>query len=174
MSLDKLKQTIIELINSKIPIQTVWVEVLEVDWEARTMTAVGIDDEVEYYDVLLGLGSIDLKPVIGSDCLIGIIENRDTSSFLIMINDVEEINLNTKTGISIKLSKDEITVEALNKPIRIYSGNSSVELTSNGVDITSDRGINLNGGFEALYNKIPGMPITDVSQIGVSKKVKIG
>lgn len=94
MSLEKLKQTITELIKSNIPIQTVWAEVKEVDWEERTMTVVGIDDEVEYYDVLLGLGSIDLKPKVGSSCLIGIIENRDTASFLIMVDEIEEIDIN--------------------------------------------------------------------------------
>jgi len=94
MSLDKLKQTINELIKGNIPIQTVWVTVSEVDWEDRTMTAIGIDDELEYYDVLLGLGSVDLKPKIGSDCLIGIIENRDTASFLIMVDEIEEIDIN--------------------------------------------------------------------------------
>ena len=94
MSLDKLKQTITELIKSNIPIQTVWAEVKEVDWEERTMTVVGINDEVEYYDVLLGLGSIDLKPKVGSSCLIGIIENRDTASFLIMVDEIEEIDIN--------------------------------------------------------------------------------
>ena len=94
MSLDKLKQTIIELIKGNIPIQTVWVTVSEVDWEERTMTAIGIDDELEYYDVLLGLGSIDLKPKVGSSCLIGIIENRDTASFLIMVDEIEEIDIN--------------------------------------------------------------------------------
>lgn len=94
MSLDKLKQTINELIKGNFPIQTVWVTVSEVDWEDRTMTAIGIDDELEYYDVLLGLGSIDLKPKVGSSCLIGIIENRDTASFLIMVDEIEEIDIN--------------------------------------------------------------------------------
>lgn len=94
MSLDKLKQTITELIKSNIPVQTVWAEVLEVDWQEKTMTAVGIDDEVEYYDVMLGLGSVDLKPKVGSFCLIGIIGNKDTASFLIMVDDIEEIDVN--------------------------------------------------------------------------------
>ena len=94
MSLDKLKKTLSELAKNSTPIQTVWVEVTEVDWEERTMTAIGVDDELEYYDVLLGLGSIDLKPKVGSSCLIGIIENRDTASFLIMVDEIEEIDIN--------------------------------------------------------------------------------
>ena len=73
MSLDKLKKTLSELQALKTPIQTVLVEVKEVDWGERTMTVIGIDDELEYYDVLLGLGSVNVKPKVGSNCLIGFI-----------------------------------------------------------------------------------------------------
>lgn len=96
MSLDKLKKTLAELQKNSIPIQTVWAEVTEVDWEEKTMTVIGLDDEVEYFDVLLGLGSVDLKPAVGSNCLIGIIDNNDTTPFLIMVNDVEEIDINVE------------------------------------------------------------------------------
>lgn len=96
MSLDKLKQTITELMKNNIPVQTVWVEVSEVDWEERTMTAIGIDDEVEYFDVLLGLGSLDMKPKEGSNCLIGIIENSNTVSFLIVADEIEEFEINVE------------------------------------------------------------------------------
>lgn len=96
MSLDKLKDTLAEMAKGAIPVQTVWVEVTEVDWEERTMTAIGIDDDLEYYDVLLGLGSVDLKPKTGSTCLIGIIENQNTSSFLITVNEIEEIDINVE------------------------------------------------------------------------------
>lgn len=96
MSLDKLKQTITELMKNNIPVQTVWVEVSEVDWEERTMTAIGIDDEVEYFDILLGLGSLDLKPKEGSNCLIGIIENSSTASFLMVADEIEELDINVE------------------------------------------------------------------------------
>ena len=39
MAADKLKQTLSEKIKSFVPIQTVWAEVLEVDWENKIMTA---------------------------------------------------------------------------------------------------------------------------------------
>lgn len=96
MSLDKLKTTLTELAKNNIPVQTIWVEVLDIDWEERTMTAVGIDDEVEYFDVSLGLGSVDLKPRIGSTCLIGIIENKDTSCYLLSCDEIEEIDINVE------------------------------------------------------------------------------
>ena len=96
MSLDKLKKTLSELQALKTPIQTVLVEVKEVDWGERTMTVIGIDDELEYYDVLLGLGSVDVKPKVGSNCLIGFINNSETLPFLIMADVVEEIDVKSE------------------------------------------------------------------------------
>lgn len=96
MSLDKLKITLSELQASKIPTQTVLVEVKEVNWDDRTMTVIGVDDELEYYDVLLGLGSVDVKPKVGSNCLIGFINNSETLPFLIMADEVEEIDVKSE------------------------------------------------------------------------------
>lgn len=91
--LDQLKQTLSELMKKLVPVQTVWVEVQDVDWEERTMTAVGIEDDLEYFDVLLGLESMDIKPKVGSNCIIGIVDNNDTTPFLIMAHEVEEIDI---------------------------------------------------------------------------------
>ena len=96
MSLDKLKQTLSELQKNNTQTQTVWVEVKEVDWDEKTMVALGIDDELEYYDVLLGLGSVDVKPKVGSNCLIGFINNSETLPFLIMADEVEEIDVKSE------------------------------------------------------------------------------
>ena len=174
MSFDKLKITLSELQASKIPTQTVLVEVKEVNWDDRTMTVIGVDDELEYYDVLLGLGSVDVKPKVGSNCLIGFINNSETLPFLIMADEVEEIDIKTQFKVQLNISDKGILIEAMDKSININSNNSMVSLSASGIDISSDKDIRLNGGFEALYNKVPGMPISDISQIGVAKKVKLG
>ncbi len=174
MSLDKLKQTLSELQKNNTPTQTVWVEVKEVDWDEKTMVALGIDDELEYYDVLLGLGSVDVKPKVGSNCLIGFINNSETLPFLIMADEVEEIDVKTQFKVQLNISDKGLLIEAIDKPININSNNSMVSLSASGIDISSDRDIRLNGGFEVLYNKVPGMPIIDISQIGIAKKVKVG
>lgn len=174
MSLYKLKKTLSELQKNNTPTQTVWVEVKEVDWEDRTMTAVGIDDELEFYDILLGLGSMDIKPKVGSNCLIGFIDNNETTPFLILADEIEEINVKTQFKVQLNISEKGILLEAIDKPININSNNSTISLSSNGIDISSDKDVRLNGGFEALYNKVPGMPISDISQIGIAKNVKIG
>ena len=174
MSLDKLKQTLSELQKNNTPTQTVWVEVKEVDWEEKTMTVLGIDDDLEYYDVLLGLGSVDVKPKVGSNCLIGFINNSETLPFLIMAEVIEEIDVKTQFKVQLNISDKGLLIEAIDKPININSNNSMVSLSASGIDISSDKDIRLNGGFEVLYNKVPGMPIIDISQIGIAKKVKVG
>lgn len=80
--------------NAKV--QTHWVEVLEVDWDAKTMTAKGLTDDLEFYDVLLGLGTNYRRPKVGSLCLIGLILNNEAAAFLIAAESVEEITWNVK------------------------------------------------------------------------------
>lgn len=118
MSLDKLKKTLSELQALKTPIQTVLVEVKEVDWGERTMTVIGIDDELEYYDVLLGLGSVNVKPKVGSNGLIGFINNSETLPFLIMAEVVEEIDVKSehcqlKVNDGFLLKKENETLKKL-------------------------------------------------------------
>lgn len=118
MSLDKLKITLSELQASKIPTQTVLVEVKEVNWDDRTMTVIGVDDELEYYDVLLGLGSVNVKPKVGSNCLIGFINNSETLPFLIMAEVVEEIDVKSehcqlKVNDGFLLKKENETLKKL-------------------------------------------------------------
>ncbi|MGB1307535.1 MAG: hypothetical protein ACPG6B_01395 [Oceanihabitans sp.] len=77
-------------IGRQIQVQTHWAEVTEVDWEAKTMTVKGTLDGLEFYDVLLGLGSWTRKPKLGATCLIGSILNKSAASFLIDCNEIEE------------------------------------------------------------------------------------
>lgn len=93
MSVDKLKQAINEKIKSFANVQTIWVEADEIDWENKTMTAIGVSDDLPYYDVLLGLESLVIKPKKGSTCLIGLIENDATKPFLIWVNEVESYEI---------------------------------------------------------------------------------
>lgn len=76
--------------NAKIQVH--WAEVMAVDWETKTMTVKGLIDDLEFYDVLLGLGSVFKKPTVGTKCLIGLILNNDAAAFLIEAEAVEEIS----------------------------------------------------------------------------------
>ena len=141
--------------------------------------SVKFNDGFELSDIRLkvtatGENSLVMIPEIGSTVLMISTDGTIANLTIIKMDKASEIYLHTTKGVFVKVSGAGITIETINKPIRINSGNSSVAITDNGVDIISDKQISLNGGFEALYNKVPGMPITDVSQIGVSQKVKIG
>lgn len=70
-----------------------WVTADEVDWEAQTMTASG-EDDLKFFDVLLGLGTVAVKPVIGTDCLIAIVENDDATAFMLYADEAELIAYN--------------------------------------------------------------------------------
>lgn len=89
-NLKRLKTALDERQKSFVKVQVRWATVTAVDWEAKTMTATGLLDDLPYHDVLLGTGSFYRKPVVGTDCLIGMIENQDAASFLIDAESIEE------------------------------------------------------------------------------------
>lgn len=70
-----------------------WVTATEVDWDAKTMTANDIDG-LPYYDVLLGLGTVAIKPIKNTDCLIAIVEGHEETAFLLYANEAELICYN--------------------------------------------------------------------------------
>lgn len=83
--------------------QLVWATVKTVDWSKKTMVATDLIDELDYYDVLLGIGSIYKKPKIGAKCLLGVLGNKASATFLIETQEVEEIVVKSdKTIFKIK------------------------------------------------------------------------
>ena len=103
MSLDKLNKAVTDKIKSFVSVQTIWVEADEIDWEEKTMNAIGVSDDLPYYDILLGLDSILIKPKKGATCLIGLIDNNPTTPFLIWANETEEY--------SIKVENTELKID---------------------------------------------------------------
>lgn len=84
--------------------------VTEVDWEAKTATVKGVIDDLEFYDVLLGLGSIYVKPEKGSLCLIGVILGNEAQTFLISAASVEGFDLVDKIGFKCSLNNGLMTI----------------------------------------------------------------
>jgi hypothetical protein len=70
-----------------------WVTATSIDWDGKLMDATDSDD-LPYYDVLLGVGSIAVKPVLNTDCLIAIVEDDECSAFLLYANEVELLQYN--------------------------------------------------------------------------------
>lgn len=85
-----------------------------VDWEARTMEAKGVSDNLPYYDVMLGLGAIDIRPKQGATCLIGVLEGKGAYSFLLSASEVEEVQINSgKLIINKGENGSVVNIEAL-------------------------------------------------------------
>jgi len=103
-----------ELLSKKmgkeVKVQTHWTTATEIDWEAKTMTVKGVTDGLEFYDVLLGLGSIYKKPKLGTSCLIGVIQNQAAATFLIDAAEIDELLIEDKTGFKCHLKDGKLTL----------------------------------------------------------------
>ncbi len=77
-----------------------------VNWEEKTMTALGVSDDVPYEGVQLGFGYVDVKPAKNSVCLIGILEGKEALTFLINAENIELVEVKTKDIITINGGKN--------------------------------------------------------------------
>lgn len=101
--LDELANLIDRKNKSSQTMSLQWATVKKVDWSEKTCEAEGVDDQLLFYDVLLGSGSFDIKPKIGSLVLIGMINNDETTPVLISAEEIE--------AIEIKADKCELTID---------------------------------------------------------------
>jgi len=100
-------------------------------------------------------------------------------------NSEKKLDLTYEDGVGL-IYKDEFENELIisengvkfltYKNIDIVSGENTISMDDSGVNIDAgEKPIFIGGGQEVLYSKIPGAnEIVDVSQIGVSKKIKVG
>ncbi|MCI2229588.1 hypothetical protein MC378_10450 [Polaribacter sp. MSW13] len=114
--------------------QLVWAKVKSVNWENKTMVATDIIDGLEYYDVLLGLGAVQQKPKVGTKCLLGILGNQASATFLVEAEAVEEIICKSdktkfvikETGFIIQQNEESLKsvlndfIDEVNKIVVIY------------------------------------------------------
>jgi hypothetical protein len=90
--------------------QMVWAIVKSVDWENKTMVATDLIDELDYYNVLLGIGAVYKKPKIGTKCLLGVIGNKASATFLIEASEIEE-TIYTSDKTIFKIKEDGFVLE---------------------------------------------------------------
>ncbi|WP_329804642.1 hypothetical protein [Flavobacterium facile] len=105
----EFKKLLANKIHSKIPVQTEWVKVSEIDWDNKTMTAIGELNNLEYHDVVLGIGSFNIKPKIGTIALVGAIHNGE-ACFMILCEEIEEIEIIDKSGFKFSLNDGLMTI----------------------------------------------------------------
>jgi hypothetical protein len=99
----EFRKLLTEKMKAKVPIQTEWVKVESVDWEEKTMTAIGENNALEYFDVLLGLGAVNTRPKVGSLALVGSIHNGE-ACFMISCEEMEGFELTDQSGFKVYLN----------------------------------------------------------------------
>lgn len=114
-SLEKLKHAIIEQVKAHVPVQVVWAKCVRANAEKGTMVAER--EGLEYHDVLLGLGSDITVPQPNSLVLLGIIENRNTATWLVFAERVQErrLNGNVRGGLVVASTVRQVDTTLINK-----------------------------------------------------------
>jgi hypothetical protein len=82
----------------------------EIDWDAKTMTATDLIDDLDHYDIRLGIGYQFTRPALGSLCLVAIIGKSDVDTILMDAVEVEEIEITDKTGFKWHLNEGKLAI----------------------------------------------------------------
>jgi len=96
-SFDNLKRTINQMAKANIKIALVRATVTEVDWDKKQMIVKSLVDDLEYFDVALGLDHNYQKPKVNTSCIIGVFDGYDAGGFLLKADEVEETIYKTNT-----------------------------------------------------------------------------
>lgn len=143
-----------------------WVKVESVDKENRTMDVMGVVDQLEYFDVQLGLGALTIYPVTGSICLVGIIEGQETDTFLISADEVNEIVLNEgKLGGMVMVNELTEKLNAIEKDI-----NSLKKAFSGWTPVLNDGGTKLKEAIASYASStLEETKVKDIENIKVKQ-----
>lgn len=103
--INKLREVFESTGKRLIPTQVEWGVVDSVNWEDKTCNVKGLTDGLLFYNVSLGLSDYITKPIVGSKCLIGSINNSSTN-FRLLEADHYEKKVFVINDLSFELSED--------------------------------------------------------------------
>lgn len=147
--LDQFGELFKRHLNGSIKATLRWVTTEDVDWDNKTMTATDSDD-LPYYNVLLGVGMMAVKPRINTDCLIAIVEGDEASSFLMMADEAELVEFNKgKNGGLTNTSELKTQLNKLTARI-----DALYDAINNGVPIAQDGGIGFQNSMKAILSQV--------------------
>lgn len=165
--IDKLVQSLKDVGNKPQLAQLCWATCTTVDWEAKTMEAKGVTDELPYYDVMLGLGFLDIKPKVGAICIIGVLEGQPAYTFLVTASEVEEVQLNSEKLI---INKGEngnaVNIEALTERLNTCEKkfNTLINAFSNWMPTPNDGGAGLKASVASwIATNVRETKVDDIS-----------
>lgn len=147
---EKFNQLFEKRLNGSAKIQTAYAICKEVDWDAKTMTATGQADGLDYFNVQLGLGSVFQYPKDGSLCLIGLIENHAANAFLIACDSVEKLHLKADNS-EVQVNKEGIHVKRGDQDLKSVLNDMITEI--NKIKVIYGNTINVVE-MEAIRNRL--------------------
>ncbi len=181
-NINELGQILNERTMSLINVQTQWCIAKEVDWSNKTMTATGLVDNLDFYEVNLGVGLVFKKPTIGKKCLIGIINNNVADAFLIDCEKTDEILIEDETGFKFHLKDGTLEingngfgglVNAKELKIQIDKNTAAIQelqqIFTSWFPVPNDGGASL----KSLVSSFSSKPIAELSNIE-NEKIKHG
>ena len=93
MSWDEVIRVLDERMAAKVTPQLRWATVDSVDWTNKTADVTVIADELAIYGVELGLGGVDLRPKVGSKCLVLLIEKSTTKGYMLTAEELDGVRV---------------------------------------------------------------------------------
>ncbi|MFJ1429484.1 hypothetical protein ACILE2_01600 [Capnocytophaga canimorsus] len=108
--IDEFDKLMAQRIKKAVPQQVQWAKVTSVNWDEKTCEATDLDTDLPFLGVSLGIGSMHVKPKVGSLILVGLIENSETKPFLLQAEAIEEYEIK---ATKIDLKNDEIVFKTL-------------------------------------------------------------
>lgn len=142
-----------QIAKQPLQAQLRWATCESVNWEARTMTAIGQSDGLEYFDVLLGLQAIAIKPKENALCLLGVLEGQDAATFLITASEIEEVVILSNGG-NVQISNGDVSLYSLMSDLAKIISNLKVHTPSGpSTGLLPDSVANLNA-FEINFKSL--------------------
>ena len=168
---NELKQALMARIAGTKQPQLRWVVCKSVDWSNKTMDAVGVSDELEYYDIELGAGVIDVQPVVDSTCLIGIVEGEEANGFLLVASEAERIEIKANTLIEFNGGTlgSLVKIEALKNKLNALEQdiNSLKTAISGWTAVPNDGGAALKVALSSYYSN--QLTVTQLADLANNK-----
>lgn len=90
---DELIRILDEKMASKVKPQLQWATVDKVNWKDKRADVTVIADDLELFDVVLGLGGQYMRPKEGSKCLVLLKEGSTTGGYLLAAEELEGVQL---------------------------------------------------------------------------------
>ncbi|MCT4580845.1 MAG: hypothetical protein N4A35_05450 [Flavobacteriales bacterium] len=105
---EEIRQSVRAIVSDMIPLTIQWAKVDSIDLSNGTMTAIGLEDDLPFEDVLLNINTTGILtiPTIGTKVLIGMVENSDMNALLLMAEEIDSYLITVKNGFKLHLKDD--------------------------------------------------------------------